>query len=115
MIHNGDPHVIWVQAVNDPNPRMAAQQGVLLVNRSVQRTFSEWLLGMLLKSPVAAKSQVVSKLILKREMRIELLGELQGMKIYRTSMAAPQCSSSKKRRVNERSYEKANGERMGAI
>ncbi len=69
MVRNGHPHVIEVQTVTQGNPRMIAQQGVLLVNRSPQWTFSESLLGMLVKSPVAAKRQVVSKLIVKRDRR----------------------------------------------
>jgi hypothetical protein len=89
MVRAGDPHVIEVQTVTKPNQRMIAQQGVLLVNRSPERTFSESLLGMLVKSPVAAKRQVVSKLIVKRDRRIELLEKLERVGIYRTSMLRP--------------------------
>jgi len=57
MVTDGDPHIVVVQAVSHPNRRMVAQQGVLLVNRSPQRTFTECLLGMLLKSPMRPKDK----------------------------------------------------------
>jgi hypothetical protein len=95
MVRDGDPHVIDVQTVIQPNPRMIARQGVLLVNRSPERTFSETLLGMLVKSPAAAERQVVTKLVVNRDRRIELLEELKRMGIYRTSMLRPHAKDKK--------------------
>ena len=88
MISDGCRDVIVVEPVTRPSPRMTAQRGALLSNRG-RLTFSEALLRMLLKSPVAAEKQVVSKVIVQRGWRRELLKELEKIGIYRTSMLRP--------------------------
>ena len=92
MILDGCPHVIVVEPVTQPNPRMTAQQGILLSNRSNRLTFSDCLLGMQWKSPVAAERQVVSKVIVRRDQRTELLKRLELMGIDSTSMLRPDAT-----------------------
>lgn len=95
IVDNGDSDVIAIQDVKDPNPRMEAQKGVLLVNRSPHRTFTESVLGMLLKSPIAAERPVVSKLVVSRDRRVEMLQDLEKMGIYRSSMLRPNAAVQK--------------------
>jgi FRG domain len=88
MIDEGNPHVIVAETAQT-NPRIKAQQGLLLSNRSKKLNFTECLLGMLLRSPGAAPRQVVSKVVLKRDQRIKFLNTLTRMGVYRTSVLRP--------------------------
>jgi hypothetical protein len=88
MMDEGNFNVI-VSETTQTNPRMIAQQGLLLSNRSKKMTLTESLLGMLLRSPEASERQVVSKLVLKRDQRTEILNTLARMGIYRTSLLRP--------------------------
>ena len=88
MTDEGNPHVI-VSETAQTNPRMKAQQGLLLSHRSDKLNFTECLLGMLLSSPEASERQVVSKLVLKRDQRTAILNTLARMGIYCTSLLRP--------------------------
>lgn len=67
------------------NERMSIQQGQLLSNLRHDISFSTALLGMLVK-PTAMQEQVVSRVVLKRDQRVQFLEALRRMNIHSASL-----------------------------
>jgi hypothetical protein len=85
LLRNDNPHLVIPTSPKQLNERMLAQRGHLLCNLRHDVGLSTTLLGMLVR-PEIVDRQVVSKIELKRDQRIEFLEELRRMNIHRASL-----------------------------
>jgi hypothetical protein len=85
LLRENNPYVIVQASPVQINERMQIQQGELLCGLLHRPVFSTILLSMLIK-PGKAPHQVVSKVIVKRDHRIEFLEELRRMNIHEASL-----------------------------
>lgn len=82
---DSNPVIIMPATPLQLNERMRTQQGQLLCGLHHQVNFSSALLGMLVR-PEIVKSQVVSRVFVKRDRRLEFLEQLRLMNIHRASL-----------------------------
>jgi hypothetical protein len=85
LLGDNNPYAIVSASPMQLNNRMLTQQGLLLCTLRHDVGFSTTLLSMLLQQPIAER-QVVSKIVLKRDHRIEFLEGLRRMNIHSASL-----------------------------
>jgi len=85
LLKPDNPLVIAAASPKQLNERMLIQQGELLCNLQHESAFSTVLLGMLIHPEIVTR-QVVSKVIITRERRLEFLEELRLMNIHEASL-----------------------------
>ena len=86
LLRHDNPPLIVHSCPVRLNERMQVQQGELLCNLVHSPPFSDTLLGMLLKTPSKGQRQVVGKVFVSRDRRIEFLAELERMNIHEASL-----------------------------
>jgi hypothetical protein len=85
LLLDDNPYIIVAASPMQLNERMLKQQGQLLCSLRHDVGFSTCLLGMLIH-PFVVDRQVVSKVIVNRDRRIEFLEELRRMNIHSASL-----------------------------
>lgn len=85
FLRDDNPHCIVAASPMRLNERMLAQQGQLLCTLRHDGGFSGSLLGMLIR-PSTVDRQVVSKVVIKRDQRVQYLEELRRMNIHSASL-----------------------------
>jgi hypothetical protein len=86
IFRTGNPYVIVPATPWRNNERMQIQQGKLLCALNHSPSFPTTLLRMLIVPALASEKQVVSKVRIKRDRRIEFLEELRRMNIHEASL-----------------------------
>jgi hypothetical protein len=85
LLRRDNAYVIVRASPRELNERMLTQQGELLCNLRHGTAFSTVLLGMLIH-PSKVERQVVSRIVVSRENRIDFLRELRRMNIHEASL-----------------------------
>lgn len=85
LLRADNPYIIVSAKPIRLNQRMMTQQGQLLCGLRHNVAFSTSLLGMLVR-PTVVERQVVSKVVVRRDRRIDFLGQLRRMNIHDASL-----------------------------